>query len=195
MLDDDVLTAAYGRANGVLAALVHSLEPTGCIGLECDTRAMRNTTGIVALASFAALVLILVGVAGLMLLALRSSRHTKLASTGLILVAIGLVTLLAGGLIQALFFSGDFPGMPYIVIPALLGLVAGLLLIGIFILRSDVLPRWLGISFMVCSVALVVANEQTLAVLLFIPFGLAMVAAGYLTWTGGTRYAVAPVRR
>jgi hypothetical protein len=48
---------------------------------------------------------------------------------------------LAGcGLIQALFFSGDFPGMPYIVIPALLGLVAGLLLIGIFILRSDVLP-------------------------------------------------------
>lgn len=179
----------------VLAALVHSLEPTGCIGLECDTRAMRNTTGIVALASFAALVLILVGIAGLMLLARRSGRHTKLASTGLILVAIGLVTLLSGGLIQALFFSGDFPGMPYIVIPALLGLVAGLLLIGIFILRSDVLPRWLGISFMVSSVALVVANEQTLAVLLFIPFGLAMVAAGYLIWTGGTRSAVAPVWR
>ena len=186
--------AMLGGVLWVLAALVHSLEPTGCIGLECDTRAMRNTTGIVALASFAALVLILVGIAGLMLLARRSGRHTKLASTGLILVAIGLVTLLAGGLIQALFFSGDFPGMPYIVIPALLGLVAGLLLIGIFILRSDVLPRWLGISFMVSSVALVVANEQTLAVLLFIPFGLAMVAAGYLIWTGGTRYAVAPVR-
>jgi membrane protein DedA with SNARE-associated domain len=48
---------------------------------------------------------------------------------------------------------------------------------------------------MVSSVALVVANEQALAVLLFIPFGLAMVAAGYLIWTGGTRYAVARVRR
>ena len=114
----------------------------------------------------------------------------------MILVAIGLVTLLAGGLIQALFFSGDFPGIPYIVIPALLGLVVGLLLIGIFILRSGVLPRWLGISFMVslrrsCGRPM----NRLPAVLLFIPFGLAMVAAGYLIWTGETRYAVAPVRR
>ena len=186
--------AMLGGVLWVVAAFLHSLEPTGCIGLECDTRAMRNTSAIVALVSFAALVLILVGVSGLMLLARQSGRHTKLATTGMFLVAFGLVMLLAGGLIQALFFSGDFPGMPFIVIPALLGVVVGLLLIGIFILRSDVLPRWLGVFFIVSSVALVAANEQTVAVLLFIPFGLAMAAAGYLMWAGGTQYATAPAR-
>lgn len=187
-------SAMLGGALWVVGAFLHSLEPTGCIGLECDTRAMRNTTGIVALAGFAASVLLMVGVVGLMLLAWRSGHYTKLATTGMILVAIGLVTMLTAGLIQALFFSGDFPGMPYIVIPALLGLVVGLLLIGIFILRSGVLPRWLGIFFIVASGALVAGNEQTAAVLLFIPVGLAMMAAGYLMWAQRTQYTTAPAR-
>lgn len=119
------------------------------------------------------------------MLARRQGRHLKLVNVGLASIFTGFALLAAGGLTQALFFDGDFPGMPYVVIPGLLATVLGFVLIGIFIIRSRVLPKWLGISLVVGSVALLAANEQTQAVLLAVPFGLAMVAAGYFLWTGG----------
>ncbi|MCO4261442.1 hypothetical protein NG697_00515 [Pseudarthrobacter sp. MDT3-26] len=118
------------------------------------------------------------------LLARRSGQYLKLANAGLITAAVGFILLFTGALIQTAFFAGNFPGMPYFVIPGLLAIIAGLLMIGVFILRSGVLPRWLGIFFVVSTVALLAANEQTPAVLLAIPFGLAMVAAGYYMWAG-----------
>ncbi|MCO4249552.1 hypothetical protein [Pseudarthrobacter raffinosi] len=118
------------------------------------------------------------------LLARRSGQYLKLANAGLITAAVGFILLFTGALIQTAFFAGDFPGMPYFVIPGLLAIIAGLLMIGVFILLSGVLPRWLGIFFVVSTVALLAANEQTPAVLLAIPFGLAMVAAGYYMWAG-----------
>ncbi|MDQ5861698.1 MAG: hypothetical protein M3536_05485 [Actinomycetota bacterium] len=118
------------------------------------------------------------------LLARRSGQYLKLANAGLITAAVGFMLLFTGMLIQTAFFAGDFPGMPYFVIPGLLAVIAGFLMIGVFILRSGVLPRWLGIFFVVSTVALLAANEQTPAVLLAIPFGLAMVVAGYYMWAG-----------
>lgn len=184
--------AMLGGALCVLAAFLHNLQPSGCVGMDCETAAMRSTTGVVTSAGTAASLLILVGIAGMTSLARRTGQHRKLANAGLVTAAIGFVLLLAGGTIQTLLFAGDFPGMPFIVIPGLLAVVAGLVMIGLLILRSGVLPRWLGIFLVVSTIALLAANEQTPAVLLAIPFGLAMVAAGYFMVAGGSRLAAAP---
>lgn len=187
--------AILGGVLWVLGASLHSLQPHGCLGQECATRAMRTTTGLVSFLVVTASVLLVVGIAGLILMARRSQGRTKQATAGMLLVAIGLATLLAVGVIQSLFFNGDLPVMPFIAIPAMAVVAVGLLLIGIFVLRSGVLPRWLAIFFIVSSVALVLANEQSAAVLLYIPFGLAMAVAGYLMGSGGTQRSAAPAAR
>jgi dihydrofolate reductase len=161
-----------------LAAFLHSREPSGCIGQECDIRPIRTATGIVSTLAPTAALLILLGLAGLTLLARQSGRLRKLASSGVISGAAGLVMLILGGLIQSAWFNGDFPWMPLFVIPGVLGLIVGFVLIGVFVLRTGVLPRWLGILLVVSSAALLMANEQTAAVLLAIPFGLAVATVG-----------------
>lgn len=70
-------------------------------------------------------------------------------------------------------------------------MITGWALIGVFIFRSGVLPRWLGIVLAASSVVLLAANEQTAAVLLVIPFGLAVAATGFFMWTHGQPYAEA----
>ena len=184
--------AMLGGALGALGAFLHNLQPIGCIGMDCSTGALRAATGIVPVAGSAASLLTLVGIAGMTLLARRSGRHRKLANAGLITAAAGFILLFAGEIIQSGFFAGDFPGMPFFVIPGLLGVIAGFLMIGLLILRSGIFPRWLGIFFVVSAVALLAANEQTPAVLLAMPFGLAMVAAGYFMLSGGGRRLAAP---
>ena len=181
------VAAILGGLLCALAAALHSLEPAGCIGLECDTRPMRSGTALVSVLGAAATVFILIGMAGLMIMARRSGRHTKLANAGLITAAAGFAVLLLGALIQAFFFSGDFPWMPFFVIPGLIGVIAGFVLIGVFILRSGLLPRWLGIFLVVSSVLLLAANEQTAAVLFAVPFGLAVATVGFFMWTTGAR--------
>ena len=181
------VAAILGGLLCALAAVLHSLEPTGCIGLECDTRAMRSATGLVSVLGAVATVFILIGMAGLMVMARRSRRHRKLANAGLITAAAGFAILLLAALIQAVFFSGDFPWMPFFVIPGLVAVIAGFVLIGVFILRSGLLPRWLGIFLVVSSVLLLAANEQTAAVLFAVPFGLAVATVGFFMWTIGAR--------
>jgi hypothetical protein len=181
------VAAILGGLLLVLAAILHSLQPSGCIGLECETRSMRTTTGIVTALGTAATLFILLGAAGLTLIARRSGRMKKLANAGLIAAAAGLAILLIAGLIQTVFFSGDFPWMPFFVIPGLLGVIVGFVLIGVFILRSGLLPRWLGIVLVVSSLLLLAANEQTVAVLLAVPFGLAMATLGFFLWSIGGR--------
>lgn len=203
-LDDRIRAGQFTRWAGLasmlggmlcaLAAFLHNLQPIGCVGMECDTRDLRTGTWVVGLAGSAAAVLILVGIAGMTLLARRSGQYRRLANAGMIAAAVGFLLLFAGALIQAAFFSGDFPGMPFLVIPGLLAVIAGFLMMGIFILRSGVLPRWLGVFFMISTFALLAANEQTPAVLLAIPFGLAMVAAGYFMWASGSIHQTAPAQ-
>ncbi|WP_461163637.1 hypothetical protein [Arthrobacter sp. R4-81] len=176
-----------------LAVFLHSLEPAGCIGLQCETREMRSATGIVPLISPVATILILIGIAGLTWVARQISRFKKLADGGVMCAFAGLAVLFLGGLIQAIFFNGDFPWMPFFVIPGLLAVITGFVLIGVFILRSGVLPRWLGIFLLVSSVLLLAANEQTAAVLLAIPFALAVATVGVFMWTIAERPYTATV--
>lgn len=141
-----------------------------------------------------AALLILIGLAGLMLLARQSGRFRKLASSGVISGAAGLVMLILGGLIQSAWFNGDFPWMPLFVLPGVLGLIVGFVLIGVFVLRTGVLPRWLGVLLAVSSAALLMANEQTAAVLLAIPFGLAVATVGFFMWADWSSRANALAR-
>ena len=170
-----------------LAAVLHALEPSGCIGLECNTREMRTATGVVSVLAPAAAGLILIGLGGLTIMARQSGRHTKLALSGLICAATGMAILLLGGLIQVFFYGGDSPWMPFFVIPGILLVIVGVVLLAIFILRARVLPRWLGILLAVSGVLLLGANEQTIAVLLAVPFGLVMATVGLFMWSSGRR--------
>jgi hypothetical protein len=54
--------------------------------------------------------------------------------------------------------------------------------VGIF--RSQVLPRWASAMLIVGAVAMIGFNEQTSAVLLAIPLGLAWVAVGFVLCCG-----------
>jgi hypothetical protein len=49
--------------------------------------------------------------------------------------------LVMAGMIQGIFFGGDFPLMPALS-TGVLALIAGFLLLGIAILAPELLPRW-----------------------------------------------------
>lgn len=181
------IAAIVGGLLWVLAAVLHSLEAPGCVGWGECTGSLRSASPIVAALAPVAAVLVLAGVAGLVVMGRRSGRYTGLAAAGLLTSAAGMALLLVGGLVQAVLFDGDFPGMPFFVVPGLLGVMVGFVLIGVFILRSGVLPRWLGIVLAVATLLLLVVNEQTAAVLLAVPFGLAMAAVGTVMWAAGGR--------
>ncbi|MFC9919633.1 hypothetical protein [Agromyces binzhouensis] len=181
------VAAMLGSVLFVLAVILHSLEPVGCIADECATRSMRSATPMVAALLIAAVPLILVGIAGLLVMARRYGRHIKLANAGTVTAAVGFAILFLSVLVQALFFDGDLPWMPFLVIPGSIGVIVGFLMIAIFILRSGLIPLWLGIFFAVSSVLLLASNEQTASVLFAIPFGLAIGAVGFFMWTNGKR--------
>lgn len=143
---------------------------------------MRTASDLVTGISAVAALLVLVGLVGLTLMARRSGRPLKLMNAGVACAAVGFVVLLAAVFIQAVFFGGDFSGMPYLVVAGMVILIVGFVLIGLFILRSGVLPRWLGILLVASSALLLASNEQTSAVLLAIPFQLAIAAAGFFMW-------------
>ena len=103
---------------------------------------------------------------------------------GIFIGAVGAAVLVIATLIQAIFFVGTSPLMPQFVIPGLLAMVVGFLLVGIAILRSEVLPRWVAVLIIVGALAMLGANEQTARVLLMIPLGVAWVAVGYVLWAG-----------
>ena len=173
-----------GGALWVIGTLIHASKPRGCIAQECAFRPMRETgvlDGILMLVSF---LLFVAGAAGLVILARRAGRFGRLGNTGAAIGAVGAALLVVASLVQALFFSGDFPLMPYFVIPGVLALIAGVLLLGVAVLRAGVLPRWVALLIVVGALLMLGANEQTARVLLTIPFGVSWVAVGYALWSG-----------
>ena len=178
------LAAMVGGALWVIATLIHASKPRGCIAAECASRPMRETGALGGILTLLSVLLLAAGAAGLLTLVRSGGRFGRTGKAGAVIGAVGAALLVISGLIQALFFGGDFPLMPYFVVPGLLALVAGFLLVGIAILRSGVLPRWVAVLVIVGALAMLVANEQTARVLLMIPFGVAWVAVGYVLWSG-----------
>ncbi len=178
------LAAMLGGVLWVIGTLIHASKPRGCIAEECAFRPMRESGALEGILTLLSMLLFAVGVAGLVMLARGAGRFGKAGKVGVIICAAGAALLLIASLVQAIFFGGDFPLMPYFVIPGLLALVVGFLVLGIAILRARVLPRWAAGLLIVGALAMLGANEQTARVLLMIPFGVAWVAVGYVLWSG-----------
>lgn len=173
------VAAMLGGVLWMVGTVLHALEPRGCVGAECATRPMRDSSALVAVLAVCAAVLIMVGVAGLVRLAQDSGRLGRSGRVGVRVGVAGLAILLTAGLAQPVLFGRDFELMPYFVLPGMSAVVIGFLLVGIAIVRAGVLPRWAGVLLVLGSLALVGSNEQTGLVLLMLPFGLAWAAAGY----------------
>jgi hypothetical protein len=101
-----------------------------------------------------------------------------LGKTGAVVAAVGAALPVIGVLVQGLLYDGDYPLMPYFVIPGLLALVVGFVLLGIAVLLAGVLPRWAAALLVVGALAMLGFNGQNPQDLLTIPNGLAWIAVG-----------------
>ncbi len=178
------LAAMVGGVLWIVATIIHASKPRGCIAEECAFRPMRETSVLDGILMLGSLLLFVAGAAGLVIFARSAGRFGRMGKTGAVIGAVGAALLVIAGVVQTLFFGGDFPLMPYFVIPGMLALIAGVLLFGVAILRAGVLPRWIAALIIVGALAMLGANEQTARVLLTIPFGVAWVAVGYVLWSG-----------
>ena len=108
-----------GALFGVLAVVIASL-PGGCIGEGCEFSQMKNTGFAVPLLMLA-LLFIAAGAAALVVHAQQAGRLGRLGGVGAVIGTVGLALLVigvvTGGLIEAFFFAGDFPLMPLFVLP------------------------------------------------------------------------------
>ena len=177
------LAAILGGALWIIGAVIHASKPRGCIAEECAFRPMRESGALDGILTLLSLLLFAVAVTGLVMLARSAGRFGKTGKTGDALAAAGVALLVIVSLIQSVFFGGDFLLMPYFVIPGLLAMVVGLVLLGVAILRSRVLPRWTAALLIIGALAMLGVNEQTSRVLLTIPFGVAWIAVGYMLWS------------
>jgi hypothetical protein len=182
-----------GGALFVLSAVLIASMPRGCIGGECAARTMRETGAAGALLMLA-LLLIVVGMAGLVIRARNAGRFGALGKTGAVVAAVGVALPLTGSLVQGVLYGGDYPLMPYFVIPGVLALVTGFVLLGIAVLLARVLPRWAAALLVVGSLAMLGFNDQNAQALLAIPNGIAWIAVGYVLWSGEAPRQPARVR-
>lgn len=174
-----------GGALFVLSAVVITSLPRGCIGDECAARPMRETGAAGALLVLA-LLLVVVGMAGLVIRARNAGRLGALGKTGAVVAAVGASLPVIGGVVQGVLYGGDYPLMPYFVIPGVLALVVGFVLLGVAVLLAGVLPRWAAALLVVGSLAMLGFNDQNAQALLAIPNGIAWIAVGYVLWSGET---------
>lgn len=189
------LAAMMGGLLGAVAIVLHSLQPEGCIGDQCAVQPMRTASETVMAFGSVATLLVLVGLLGLALMAKQSGRSPRLMTAGAACAVVGFLVLAAAVAVKAVFFDGNFAAMPYFVVTSMLVLIAGFVLIGSFVLRSRVLPQWLGIFLLASSIFLLAANEQTTAVLLAVPFVLGIATAGYFMWSNRPVLSPVPVTR
>lgn len=178
------LAAMLGGTLWVIGTLIHASKPRGCIAEECAFRPMRESGVLDGTLMLLSVLLFAVGAVGLLIFVRRSGRFGRAGKTGVLIGAVGAALLVIASPIRALFFGGDFPLMPFFVIPGVLALIVGFLLVGIAILRAGVLPRWVAVLIIVGALAMLGFNEQTWRALMAIPFGVAWVAVGYALWSG-----------
>jgi hypothetical protein len=187
------LAAILGGALFVVSALVVASMPRGCIGGECTLEPMRDT-GVAGALLMLALLLVVMGAAGLVVRVRRAGRLGRLGKTGIVVAAVGAALPVIGGLVQGVLFDGDYPLMPLFVIPGVLALVVGFVLLGLAVLQARVLPRWAAVLLVIGSLAMLGFNDQNAQALMAIPNGIAWMTVGYLLWSGKGETGQQPTR-
>jgi hypothetical protein len=164
----------------ILFAVMAAAKPRGCIGEEeCAVRPIRETGDIDAFA-FVGFFLILIGLAGLVVRVQAAGRLSLLGKVGVVLIALGAATFLLVG--SGIVTPSD-ESMPAFVIPAGAAIAIGVILLGITILRSRVLPAWASWLLIIGALAILGQNDQDIRILLGIPFGVAWLGIGYVLLT------------
>jgi hypothetical protein len=181
-------SGAAGMLGGMLwigSAISTAAKPVGCVADACSLpgRSMRESSALDGILFIAALTLFMAGAAGLLLRARSTGRFGRTGRAALAIAVTGITLIVVAGLAQEIFFDGDFPLMPFFIIPGVLALIAGFALTGIHIMRTNVLPRWAGAALTVGASAMLVFNDQDARVLMAIPLGLAWIAVGYVLWS------------
>ncbi len=185
------LTGAGAVVAGVswaVAAVLHSMQPEGCVGQACLTGGpMRGSTPTTDVVFVLAGIMLAASVAGVLVLARRAGagRATWVAGVA---CALGIGLFLAAGSVST-FGDPDWDGMPLLVGPGIMLVVLGLVVLAVVVWRSRVLPRGLVVAVLLTALLLPLANEQTRLVLLAVPFGLAWAAAGAWLLASGGRAA------
>jgi hypothetical protein len=175
------LAAIVGGLLWIVNAVLTASKLRGCIGIDCQSSAIRNTDDLLPI-FLVALLLISFGLIGLVIRASHAGRFGRLGPIGVVFCAAGGALVVIASLIQAIFFGGDFPLMPFFVVPGSLAVIVGFLLLGIAILRARVLPRWVARLLIVGTLAMLGFNDQTAQALLAMPFGISWIAVGYALW-------------
>ncbi len=175
--------AMVGGLLWVISTVVHASKPVGCVAQECTSRQTRETSVIEGVLTLGALLLFAATACSLVLLVRSAGRFGTVGSVGTILALIGILVLVAAGAVQTVVLAGDFPLMPYFVIPGIVALVAGFVMLALLVLRSGVLPRWAAASLLIGALTMLGFNEQSAAAWLAIPFGLSWMVVGYALWT------------
>ncbi len=182
-----------GGALFVVSALLIASMPRGCIGDECALRPVRET-GLAGALLMLALLLVVVGAVGLVIRVRNTGRFGELAKAGIVVAAVGAALPVIGGLVQGVLFDGDYPLMPFFVIPGVLALVVGFVLLGLAVLQARVLPRWAAVLLVIGSLAMLGFNDQNAQALMAIPNGIAWMTVGYLLWSGKGETGQQPTR-
>ncbi|MEA5457034.1 hypothetical protein SPF06_20105 [Sinomonas sp. JGH33] len=157
------LAAVAAAALGAAASYMHSLAPEG-------TEGYRDTTPQVAALAFSSVVLACVGLLGLAVLSRARGRSSWLALTASLLVAAGLTSLTSfsvSGASEEGWAWWSFGATGFVAM--MLGLVLG----GVHVIITRVVPRWAGVLAVVASAALFFFNTETAAVLFAAPAALA----------------------
>jgi hypothetical protein len=162
-------------------AIVHNMQPQGCVGSECSLpgRHMREGGPVDNTLITLSIVALVAGVIGLLIRARATGQFGRLGRVGLVLSGVGAATFLLTGIAADLFIPGDFP-LPLSVVPELLALLIGFILLSIEIMRIGLLPRWCLALIIIGALSFIGADEQNSTILRAIPFGLACIVVGYV---------------
>ncbi len=183
------VAAMLGGILWIVSAIITASKPRGCIGLECDVSAMRDSSDVTPLLLLA-LLLTAVGLAGVAIRARNTGRFGRLAKAGVALYIVGFALFVLGMILTAI--SEVFW---VLMLPAGLALLVGLVLTGIAVFRTGVLPRWVAVLLIIGALAMLGFNDQTAEVLMAIPFGVAWLAVGYTLWSGMGQLTEQPTAR
>jgi hypothetical protein len=162
--------AVVGGAAWVVAILLHSLQPRGCIGDECLDRPMREATTATSWLMMLAAVALVAFLLALLALLGRSHNLGWTGIAGLVCCVLGL-----GGLALATLPQVRDQWRP---LPMMVAIAVGLALLAWTVLRSGLIPTWAAIAMLIGFLLLGGVSEQTSRVLLALPFGMAWVVIG-----------------